>query len=82
VFLDPGPFLSHLSGLGEVPVWFVDTSDYEDAIADGQLTIGDLEGRIGALGSSMGAIAPTALGHEGHSELATFWREIHHDPGW
>ena len=44
VFLDPGPFFSHLSGLGAVPVWFVDTRDYEDAVSDGELTIGELEG--------------------------------------
>lgn len=44
VFVDPAPFFSKLSGLGAVPVWFVPTSDYDDAISDGELTIGELEG--------------------------------------
>lgn len=44
VFLDPAPFFSKLSGLGAVPVWFVDASDYDAAISDGELTIGELEG--------------------------------------
>ena len=44
IFVDPAPFFSKLKGLGSVPVWFVDTSDYQNAISDGELTIGELDG--------------------------------------
>lgn len=41
--LDEAPILSHLQGLGAVPVWFVAWPALEAAIADGVLTITDLE---------------------------------------
>lgn len=42
-FLDPAPFQSNLSQSGTVPVWFMDTDDYAAAVADGEVTIGELE---------------------------------------
>jgi len=41
--VDPAPIQSKLFGLGAVPVWFVPWPALESAIADGYLTIGDLE---------------------------------------
>ena len=41
--LDPAPRQSQLQGLGAVPIWFVRTDDYLDAIDDGVLTIGELQ---------------------------------------
>jgi hypothetical protein len=40
--VDPGPYLSVLKGRGAVPIWFVSLPDFEDAAADGELTIGEL----------------------------------------
>lgn len=44
IFVDPAPLFSKLKGLGAVPVWFVDTDDYQNAISDGELTVGELDG--------------------------------------
>lgn len=44
ILVDAAPFFSKLKGLGAVPVWFVDTGDYHNAISDGELTIGELDG--------------------------------------
>lgn len=53
-FLDPAPYQSNLHGLGAVPVWFVDTSDYTAAISDGELTIGELESLDPLVGAASG----------------------------
>jgi hypothetical protein len=42
--VDFAPKLVELHGLGAVPVWFADWADFQTAIADGVLTIGELEG--------------------------------------
>jgi hypothetical protein len=47
--IDPAPIMAKSRGLGEVPVWFVSWTDLQAAIADGELTIGEL----GALESLM-----------------------------
>lgn len=41
--IDIAPDLVALRGNGAVPVWFVDTDSYVTAIADGHLTIGELQ---------------------------------------
>ncbi len=41
--IDPAPLFTNLRGLGHVPVWFVSWPDLQDEIADGVLTIADLE---------------------------------------
>ena len=40
---DNVPQQAKLTGLGEVPVWFVSRSDYIDAVQDGKLTFEELE---------------------------------------
>ena len=40
--LDPAPEQARLQGLGAVPIWFVRTEDYLEAVSGG-LTIGELE---------------------------------------
>jgi len=42
--IDDAPIMAKSRGLGEMPVWFVRWPELEAAIADGELTIGDLEG--------------------------------------
>jgi hypothetical protein len=42
--VDPWPQMTLLHGLGAVPVWFVSWPALEQAVADGSLTIGELEG--------------------------------------
>jgi hypothetical protein len=42
--IDPAPKMTQLHGLGAVPVWFVSWPAFEQAVADGMLTIGELEG--------------------------------------
>ncbi len=39
---DPAPLVAELSGRGAVPVWFFDREELFAAMADGQVTIGDL----------------------------------------
>ena len=41
--IDPAPLFTNLRGLGHVPVWFVSWPDLQVQIADGVLTIADLE---------------------------------------
>lgn len=41
--LDEAPLLTVLHGLGAVPVWFVTWPELEGEMADGSVTIGDLE---------------------------------------
>ena len=41
--IDPAPILAKFRGLGAVPIWFVDWSELEAAVADDVLTIGELE---------------------------------------
>lgn len=46
IYNDPGdsmPRKANLTGLGEVPVWFVSRSDYDYALQDEELTIGELK---------------------------------------
>ncbi len=40
---DPAPKMTDLHGLGAVPVWFVSWPALEQAVADGMLTIGELD---------------------------------------
>ena len=42
--IDQAPIQQELFEVGAVPVWFVATSELQDAIADGVLTIGELAG--------------------------------------
>ena len=42
--IDDAPIMAKSRGLGEMPVWFVRWPELEAAIADGELTIRDLEG--------------------------------------
>lgn len=42
--IDPAPFLAVTHGLGAVPVLFVDWGELELAVADGVLTMGEVEG--------------------------------------
>jgi hypothetical protein len=40
--VDPAPILQFLQGLGEVPVWFVSWPEYQTAVADDVITMGEL----------------------------------------
>ena len=40
---DPAPLVSETTGLGAVPVWFFAEADIQAALADGTVTIGELE---------------------------------------
>jgi hypothetical protein len=40
--IDDAPIMAHSQGLGAMPVWFVSWPELESAIADGELTIGEL----------------------------------------
>lgn len=42
--IDEGPIMTKSRGLGAVPVWFVSWPELQAAIADGQLTVGELAG--------------------------------------
>ena len=50
--IDPAPFLAVTHGLGAVPVLFVDWGELELAVADGVLTMGELEGLTHLVGSA------------------------------
>lgn len=39
---DPAPLVAEITGLGAVPVWFIEVSEVEEALADGFVTIGEL----------------------------------------
>jgi hypothetical protein len=41
---DLGPIQTVSFGLGEVPIWFVETAELQDKVADDVLTLGELEG--------------------------------------
>lgn len=41
--IDPVPIHVNLHGKGRVPIWLIRTSEWEAAVADGNLTIGELE---------------------------------------
>ncbi len=41
---DPAPLHTRILGLGAVPVWFVSWPELEAAVADGEMTIGELAG--------------------------------------
>ena len=49
---DAAPIQQKLFGLGAVPVWFVPWPDLQSAIADGILTIGEIEGMSPLKGSA------------------------------
>ena len=40
---DAGPIQTVSFGLGEVPIWFVETAELQDKVADDLLTLGELE---------------------------------------
>ena len=40
---DPAPLVAESTGLGAVPVWFFSDSDIEAAMADGEVTVTELE---------------------------------------
>lgn len=50
--LDPAPYQARTHGLGAVPIWFIPTSDYLDAAADGVLTMPELRALEPLMGSA------------------------------
>jgi hypothetical protein len=41
---DPAPLVAETTGRGAVPIWFIAQAEIEEAMADGELTIGELAG--------------------------------------
>jgi hypothetical protein len=61
---DPAPKLTELKALGAVPIWFVSWPALQSAIADGELTIGELESlnpRVGAASFYQETLRPTGV---------------------
>jgi hypothetical protein len=50
--IDDAPIMAKLRGLGDMPVWFVSWPELEAAIADGVLTIGELEDLPSLIGTA------------------------------
>jgi hypothetical protein len=42
--VDPAPLVAEVTGRGAVPVWFIAAPELETALADGEVTIGELAG--------------------------------------
>ena len=59
----PAPAVSEMTGRGAVPVWFFATADIDAAMADGVVTISELEGipsrRVGSAATFTEYLKPT-----------------------
>jgi len=65
---DFAPKQAKIKGLGEVPIWFVSLSDYQDAINAGSVTVGDIEG-MASLQVGYASFYTEVLHAEGHPEM-------------